>query len=710
MKTILIHDIMKKLFTLISLFFGIIATHSASAQLSAGDIAFVQYNADGTDNFAFVALTDIPASSIIYFTDNEENNLSSGEGTLTWQAPAIGVSCGTVVTIDRDENTSHGTITNERNDFNLAGNGDAILAFQGPNNVTASTYIAAISNDGGSWGGSRDGNLPTGLTNETHAIAIDPEVDNVKYDGSLLSSSKAALLAAINDNDNWTDRDNDNQQTFSDTFTITECLGGACNISIATSNVSACHDNGTNSNSGDDTYTLDITINFLNIPTSGTLDLSGDVIGTYSIAVSSLSGSSHTFTTVVVSADGASKSVTASFSAESSCTDSETLSAVNSCSSIIPAGYIYFDNDAGDHNWNTPQNWSDNNVPSPSNDNIYIGAGFNVINNTGNDLIFDNGNDFQLFGSLDMNAKKLEVKTSGGYLLIGSTSSVTDAKEFYMTNADGLIENGASVETEHLKVAENSDFTIHSTDFNVSQKLELIDNSEIVGNGCVSFTGSDYTNTGNGIYGCTGSESACTNSGANDICSAGAFPVEYLSFEAEPTETGVTVSWATATESNNDFFLVQRSQNGHDWEAIEQVNGAGNSSQPIKYQVVDNQPVLGLSYYRLKQVDLDGAFSVSTVKQINVEALDNLEIKIYPNPISKTDELYIQIPQRKHLYHLEVILSDLKGQKVFSQTFSESDIYQHHGLLGLPMGLESGTYVLMVKSGTARSVQKVMVH
>ena len=117
-----------------------------SQSLVAGDIAFVQYNADGTDNFAFLCLTDIPSGTTIFFTDNEPNNLGGGEGTITWSTNAT-VSCGTIVTIDYSPSESSGLATvTETNSLNFSGDGDGLWAYTGSS--ISPTYIAAIGLDG----------------------------------------------------------------------------------------------------------------------------------------------------------------------------------------------------------------------------------------------------------------------------------------------------------------------------------------------------------------------------------------------------------------------------------------------------------------------------------------------------------------------------------------------------------------------------------
>nr|WP_293165585.1 Ig-like domain-containing protein [Okeania sp. SIO2C9] len=190
--------------------------------LNPGDIAFVQYNADGTDNFKFVALVDLPASEEIKFTDKgwqgDNSGFSTGEGIITWTAPAGGISAGTVVEIDNTPFASVGTAS-ESGSLNFAATGDQIIAYQGTN-----TAIAALNNEGAAtWQAdatsSNTSALPQGLTNGTNAVAFS-EVDNAIYTG-ITTGDQATLLAALNNKDNWSGSDSTNQ-TFTATFTIND--------------------------------------------------------------------------------------------------------------------------------------------------------------------------------------------------------------------------------------------------------------------------------------------------------------------------------------------------------------------------------------------------------------------------------------------------------------------------------------------------------
>ena len=189
------------------------------AALSAGDIAFVMYNADATpDTIAFVALVDIPAGEEIKFTDNgwtSSNTWRTSEGIFTYTAPAGGVSKGSVVTVSLSGLT-------------FSTSGDQIIAYQGD-----STMIAALNNEGaGVWQANATSSstsaLPQGLVNGTTAVALN-EVDNAIYNGTL-SGTKEELLAAINNNANWTG-DNSTVYTWTrGSFTV----GAASDPSITT--------------------------------------------------------------------------------------------------------------------------------------------------------------------------------------------------------------------------------------------------------------------------------------------------------------------------------------------------------------------------------------------------------------------------------------------------------------------------------------------
>lgn len=114
-------------------------------------------------------------------------------------------------------------------------------------------------------------------------------------------------------------------------------------------------------------------------------------------------------------------------------------------------------------------------------------------------------------------------------------------------------------------------------------------------------------------------------------------PVEWLSFTGILSGENVELTWETASETNSDFFDVESSMDKSSWETIGQVDAAGNSDSKISYQFVDTSPKLGTTYYRLKQVDLNGEFSYSII--VDVFSGSN-SMSVFPNPATGEFSLY----------------------------------------------------------------------
>ena len=95
-------------------------------------------------------------------------------------------------------------------------------------------------------------------------------------------------------------------------------------------------------------------------------------------------------------------------------------------------------------------------------------------------------------------------------------------------------------------------------------------------------------------------------------------PIELIYFKANVDNGKVNLSWSTATEKNNDYFTVERSSNGRNFEKVLTQKGAGNSTVTRYYSAVDNSPQKGVSYYRLKQTDYNGQFTYSDIKSVMI--------------------------------------------------------------------------------------------
>jgi hypothetical protein len=123
------------------------------------------------------------------------------------------------------------------------------------------------------------------------------------------------------------------------------------------------------------------------------------------------------------------------------------------------------------------------------------------------------------------------------------------------------------------------------------------------------------------------------------VTTQAALPIELISLNAQLRNRQTYLDWSTATERDNAFFSVERSNDGTDFRAIGRVDGAINSNTTQRYNFVDKQPLTGINFYRLKQVDLNGDFSYSKVVAVTVDATGHITL----SPVPAQDQLTVQL-------------------------------------------------------------------
>jgi hypothetical protein len=109
-------------------------------------------------------------------------------------------------------------------------------------------------------------------------------------------------------------------------------------------------------------------------------------------------------------------------------------------------------------------------------------------------------------------------------------------------------------------------------------------------------------------------------------------PIDLISFNGEvfggDIHPLVVIDWSVASQVNNDYYEVQRSIDVEQWYTIETVTGAGNSNTQMSYSIIDDNPLSGISYYRLKQTDYDGQtetfFPVSIIISSEEKEIDKV--------------------------------------------------------------------------------------
>ncbi|MEM6724339.1 MAG: T9SS type A sorting domain-containing protein [Bacteroidota bacterium] len=166
---------------------------------------------------------------------------------------------------------------------------------------------------------------------------------------------------------------------------------------------------------------------------------------------------------------------------------------------------------------------------------------------------------------------------------------------------------------------------------------------------------SDYSFTG---FFATGFSSFAVGPGAGIV-----LPIDLLRFDGEFIGDGVLLDWTTASETGNDYFELYRSFDGIQFESIAQVESQGNGSELQRYGYLDENYRVGLNYYQLKQVDIDGSVSFSEVVPVRVGPSDSM-MEIFPNPTQ--NEIMVQMELvRNATYTLR--LFDVLGKELYQE-------------------------------------------
>lgn len=167
-----------------------------------------------------------------------------------------------------------------------------------------------------------------------------------------------------------------------------------------------------------------------------------------------------------------------------------------------------------------------------------------------------------------------------------------------------------------------------------------------------------------------------------------ALPVSLKRFDVVAVSNGskAKLAWETDSEENNARFEVERSSNGLIWEYLGFVEGNGTTSVEHEYVFIDNSPIFPRSYYRLKQIDIDGRYKFSPVRWIEFETVANAFL-LTPNPASNS--AFIQFQKIQKMVRVQVF--NINGQQLSEklyQNIKQVEIKANH--------LPSGLYILRV--------------
>lgn len=220
------------------------------------------------------------------------------------------------------------------------------------------------------------------------------------------------------------------------------------------------------------------------------------------------------------------------------------------------------------------------------------------------------------------------------------------------------------------------------------------------------YTDNTVTDTSRYYYRVRGINASGTSGYSNTVSSSAPVPVELVSFTAAAHGSAITLTWSTASETNNRGFEIQRKQSGYHntgWLAVGFVSGAGSTAEPQNYRFSDDLGnFTGAVYYRLKQIDYDGKSSLSNESSVLLESAykQYIIVQNYPNPFNPSTTIRFAIPV---MAEVTVMITDILGRE--ASVFRMGELSPGgHELQWDASAFSAGVYYLRVKAVTSESV------
>jgi len=371
---------------------------------------------------------------------------------------------------------------------------------------------------------------------------------------------------------------------------------------------------------------------------------------------------------------------------------------------VILVGFVVFSltsfsqtrNITGTGNWDASNRWSGGNI---------AGVGSNshdVVLSKEKYITVRSGYSYTIRSINANQASRITIE-AGGELII--TGNADFDKEVIITVSGTLKIEGSLDLKKEIRITNNAGGFI-----DIGQDFSIGKSSNITNNGYFNVLGSASTNSEGSLNGTEPLfvNGTCSGSLCSDSQISGTLPIELVSFKAYAEQNEVVLVWITASEINNDKFIIQKSKNGKDYEIVDELDGQGTKNTTTEYIYKDSKPYEGLSFYKLKQTDFDGEFSETDAVSINFKGAENFEVEVYPNPINEGHNLYLKVPTSEN-EEFEVFVNDLLGKSYITDlTFINQGDFTLI-ILELDSNLPKGAYFInILQSGKVIS-KKVLV-
>jgi len=186
----------------------------------------------------------------------------------------------------------------------------------------------------------------------------------------------------------------------------------------------------------------------------------------------------------------------------------------------------------------------------------------------------------------------------------------------------------------------------------------------------------------------------------------GALPIELSLFTATNVDANVKLAWTTQTETNNDYFTLEKSSNGVDWQTIYTCDGVGTSTIVHNYSYTDTEPFNGINYYRLLQTDINGQYTYSSIESIVIKNED-IVCMVFPNPGFAED--ITVIVKGITVETASISIDDMSGRHIYSGSAEVSSSQVVIKLTDICNNIRPGTYYISIQCGDIISHKKFIV-
>ena len=202
-----------------------------------------------------------------------------------------------------------------------------------------------------------------------------------------------------------------------------------------------------------------------------------------------------------------------------------------------------------------------------------------------------------------------------------------------------------------------------------------------------------------------GNSSADSNPLVVETLADGPLPLDFIDFSYTVKNRRVMLTWMTSNEVDNDRFIIERGESIDNFSSIGEVDGAGTSNEILTYNFVDKKP-LNIAYYRIKQIDYDGKFSVSKV--IRVTLVNNFnEVGFYPNPTTPGNiNIKGYVPSETD--RVNITFYDVMGKSTLQIETDPNSLLD--GLsIDASNTLHRGVYIVIITDGVNKSQKRVII-